>query len=49
MGEPVTVEYSDGTTETEELCENCRESFIDAELVADMLLPGSEDDLKTDE
>lgn len=33
-GEPVRVEYTDGTTETIPLCEQCRERFTDGDLIS---------------
>lgn len=35
-GTEVKVEYLDGKTETVELCNDCREDFIDAEFVAEV-------------
>lgn len=42
-GKLVEVEYFDGTTETVALCNECREDFTDAELVADVIHPGAEE------
>lgn len=36
QGERVSVEYTDGTTETIALCETCREQFADGDLVSDI-------------
>lgn len=36
QGEPVSVEYTDGTTETIPLCETCREQYADGDLVSDI-------------
>ena len=35
-GEPVSVEYTDGTTETIALCETCHEQFAEGDLVSDI-------------
>lgn len=42
-GTRVTVEYFDGKTETVELCNECREGFTDAELVANVVQPVTEE------
>lgn len=36
QGELVSVEYTDGTTETIALCETCRERFAEGDLVSDI-------------
>lgn len=35
-GELVSVEYTDGTTETIALCESCRAQFSEGDLVSDI-------------
>jgi len=38
QGELVSIEYTDGTTETIALCETCRAEFADGDLVSDIEL-----------